>query len=162
MDFSEFKGFKGKITVVNIRGSSCLDSNNIINETSGSISSPKYPLKYLPSQSMTWCLIVPKRFRVKLTFKAFDLENTLTSDNDCRNDYVEIRDGKLGRLVSCLVGSVVVPFQKIRSSPYPIRCTYCSWVTALKIPSSRASKRTLRRMVNLAQTTPPMQVTLHL
>ncbi|KXJ12569.1 Dorsal-ventral patterning tolloid-like protein 1 [Exaiptasia diaphana] len=94
---SEFKGFKGKITVMNTRGSSyCLDSNNIINETSGSISSPKYPLVYLPNQEMTWCLVVPKGYRVKLTFKAFDLENTRTSDNDCSKDYVEIRDGKLG------------------------------------------------------------------
>ncbi|KXJ12554.1 Tolloid-like protein 2 [Exaiptasia diaphana] len=96
--FSEFKGFKGKITVVNNLGSSsCLRSNNIINETSGSISSPKYPMVYMPSQFMTWCLVVPKGYRVKLTFKAFELENTRTSDNDCSNDYVEIRDGKLGR-----------------------------------------------------------------
>ncbi|KXJ21231.1 bone morphogenetic protein 1 [Exaiptasia diaphana] len=94
---SEFKGFKGKITVVKEwESSKCWDYNNIINETRGSISSPKYPLKYIPGQCIKWHLVVPKGFRVKLTFKDFDLDNARTSDNDCKKDYVEIRDGKLG------------------------------------------------------------------
>ncbi|KAK3735304.1 hypothetical protein QZH41_008042 [Actinostola sp. cb2023] len=86
---AEFKGLKGKLRVI-YRDRDC---NNYLNDTSGSIVSPKYPSQYLKSQTITWCLMVPHGFRVKLKFTTFELENTVNKDNDCLNDYVEVRDG---------------------------------------------------------------------
>jgi hypothetical protein len=34
---------------------------------------------------------------VKLKFNTFDLQNTTNKDDDCSNDYVEIREGVWGR-----------------------------------------------------------------
>jgi len=89
---AEFKGLKGKLRVI-YRDNDC---NNYLNDTSGSIVSPKYPSQYLKSQTITWCLMVPHGFRVKLKFTTFELENTVNKDNDCLNDYVEVRDGGYG------------------------------------------------------------------
>lgn len=71
--------------------------DNYLNGPSGSFTSPKYPSKYPPTQSCTWHITVPEGLKAKLSFTDFNLEKTKTSQGDCSNDYVEIREGVWGR-----------------------------------------------------------------
>ncbi|XP_053146763.1 complement C1r subcomponent [Hemicordylus capensis] len=61
----------------------------------GEVRSPNYPKPYPNNNITTWDITVPKGFKVKLTFRHFDLEPS----EACLYDYVKIRADKkdLGR-----------------------------------------------------------------
>lgn len=52
------------------------------------VTSPNYPLDYLPNKECIWNITVPKSHRVAIKFQTFDIEN----HERCNYDYVEIRD----------------------------------------------------------------------
>ncbi|KAK3696696.1 hypothetical protein QZH41_013054, partial [Actinostola sp. cb2023] len=105
----EFKGFQGQIRAVK-RGSG--DCTSFLDGRNGTIASPKYPLHYPSTQSCTWHIAVPDGLKVQLTFTAFNLENTKNDQDDCVNDYVEIREGvwgRYGQILGRFCGDVIPP-----------------------------------------------------
>lgn len=56
----------------------------------GTIGSPNYPSYYPAYSSCVWNIRVPGNSRMRLSFKAFQVE----SSSSCQFDYVEIRDGE--------------------------------------------------------------------
>jgi len=74
-----------------------LDSDVLsLRGSSGTFFSPDYPVPYPNAATCIWTITVPAGKRVKLTFKSFGLD---TSVSDCsykwrrhENDYIEIRD----------------------------------------------------------------------
>ena len=59
---------------------------------SGSIASYEYPLKYQNNVQCTWIIkTTSSSYRFKIKFDFMDIEPS----SDCKDDYVEIRDGPL-------------------------------------------------------------------
>lgn len=69
-----------------------------LNQTSGRLESPNYPLSYRPNQECVWRIRVDATHQVALSFHSFDLE----SHDSCSFDYVEVREGNSNK--SPLIG----------------------------------------------------------
>eukprot|EP00795_Rhopilema_esculentum_P012879 gene12879-3629_t len=71
----------------------CLGCNSTLNGTSGTLTSPDYPLKYPDNQNCLTKITVPMGKVIKLEFATFFLEKA-DQYNNCIFDYVEIYDEK--------------------------------------------------------------------
>uniref|UniRef100_A0A8C5N718 Neuropilin n=1 Tax=Gouania willdenowi TaxID=441366 RepID=A0A8C5N718_GOUWI len=78
---------------------------NIRISTANYLTSPGYPMSYLPSQRCVWVISAPgPHQRILINFNPhFDLE-----DRECKYDYVEVRDGvdESGQLVGKYCGKI--------------------------------------------------------
>uniref|UniRef100_A0A7N8XAJ9 Neuropilin n=1 Tax=Mastacembelus armatus TaxID=205130 RepID=A0A7N8XAJ9_9TELE len=78
---------------------------NIRISTANYLTSPGYPMSYLPSQRCVWVISAPSPHqRILINFNPhFDLE-----DRECKYDYVEVRDGvdESGQLVGKYCGKI--------------------------------------------------------
>lgn len=68
-------------------------TRGVLQGTTGSFSSPQYPLNYPNSVTCTWIIEVPEGYQVQLTFNTFKLEDCAIS-SICTCDHVEVRDGQ--------------------------------------------------------------------
>ncbi|KAL9973787.1 hypothetical protein ACROYT_G020289 [Oculina patagonica] len=112
---------------------SCLNIRDIhLNETSGQFASYNYPHLYPNGVECLWQINAPAGYLIQLTFHSFDLQ----SSQDCKADYVEVREGAFKTLaMSNLIGrfcgsslpgvirstysNVYVDFVSDRSGGYP-------------------------------------------
>ena len=62
-------------------------------KSSGSITSPGFPLPYPNDVLCTWMIVAPKGHKVSIEFTNFKLEQ----NTDCSNDYLLVRDGSSSR-----------------------------------------------------------------
>uniref|UniRef100_A0A8C5GPW5 Neuropilin n=1 Tax=Gouania willdenowi TaxID=441366 RepID=A0A8C5GPW5_GOUWI len=96
--------FTGILLVVKaFRNDKC--GGNIRISTANYLTSPGYPMSYLPSQRCVWVISAPgPHQRILINFNPhFDLE-----DRECKYDYVEVRDGvdESGQLVGKYCGKI--------------------------------------------------------
>ncbi|XP_025082146.1 bone morphogenetic protein 1 homolog isoform X2 [Pomacea canaliculata] len=63
------------------------------NASYGSITSPLYPSQYPPDQDCVYIIRAPTGYRITLTFLSFELAADII---DCKQDYLQIRDGGSG------------------------------------------------------------------
>ena len=68
-------------------------TNGELRGTSGSFTSPRFPLSYPDSVTCAWIIEVPENYLVELTFDSFQLENCAIPIL-CTCDHVEVRDGQ--------------------------------------------------------------------
>ncbi len=60
--------------------------------TEGFITSPGYPLKYENNLNCNWIVQVPEGHYIRYSFLDLSIMLTRFSQNNCSDDYVEIRD----------------------------------------------------------------------
>ena len=65
----------------------------ILSGTNGSLTTPRFPVRYPNSVKCTWIIQVPEGFQVRLRFDSFRLE-TCTLPSVCSCDHVQVRDGR--------------------------------------------------------------------
>lgn len=90
------------------------------------IESPNYPQFYLPNKECIWRIIVPPNYQVAMEFHSFDLELhsfVMESQSNCRNDFVEVRDGSSAksRLIGKYCGNKLPPILASTSNRMYIR-----------------------------------------
>ncbi|XP_059143723.1 mucin-like protein [Physella acuta] len=74
-----------------------IDCSSVISNTSGTITSPRYPSVYFNNANCSWLVTAEEGSVVSLRFSYFSLPN----DYKCSTDYVEVYDGvnESGRLI---------------------------------------------------------------
>jgi hypothetical protein len=67
-------------------------------KSNGTITSPRFPKDYGTDQRCVWILSAKPSSKIAIHFKEFKIQNA-TNGSSCL-DYVEIKDGQLGRRIN--------------------------------------------------------------
>lgn len=108
-DSFNYRGFKFSYIV----GSNARGRESYLNVSEGEISTPKFGSKNYPANfEWEWFLLAPEGHQINITFSEFELEQS----ENCKNDYLEIREAYF-RILSHPIEGIRAEYGAILARP---------------------------------------------